>query len=162
MEEQDKLIQLLKEKGLKITNQRLAILETLRSCPGKHLTSEEIYDMVKKQIPEIGLATVYRNVQVLFEVGFLEKVNLDDGFVRYELANSNDAGNHRHHHLICLECGQVYSFEDDLLEQLECRIRDKMDFKVVNHEVKLYGYCSQCQQKMEENRQPLDSKAAAE
>lgn len=150
MAEQKKLAELLKKKGLKITTQRIAILEVLEACPGKHLTSEEIYDMVKLRIPEIGLATVYRNVQVLMELGFIEKVNLDDGFVRYELADSNDAKNHRHHHLICIKCGQVYSFEDDLLEQLEGRIQDTMDFYVVNHEVKLYGYCQKCQDKINE------------
>jgi len=148
--EQKKLAELLKKKGLKITTQRIAILEALESCPGKHLTSEEIYDMVKLQIPEIGLATVYRNVQVLMELGFIEKVNLDDGYIRYELADSNDAKNHRHHHLICVKCGAVYSFEGDLLEQLESRIKDTMEFSVVNHEVKLYGYCKRCQDKRKE------------
>ena len=55
---------LLKEKGLKVTNQRLMVLEALAACPDKHLTAEEIYEMVKADYPEIGLATVYRTIQL--------------------------------------------------------------------------------------------------
>jgi len=153
VEKEKELEDLLRKKDRKITTQRIAILGVLKSCPGKHLTSEEIYDLVKLRIPKIGLATVYRNVQLLLELGLIEKVNLDDGFVRYELAGPHDAKNHRHHHLICLKCGQVYSFEDDLLEQLEDRIRKTMDFYVVNHEVKLYGYCKKCQDKIKEEKE---------
>lgn len=138
---------MLKEKGLKVTNQRVAILKTLAGCPGEHLTTEEIYDLVKPEFPEIGLATVYRTLQLLLELGLIDKVNLDDGYVRYEMTLENDENTHHHHHLICLKCGKVFSFEDDLLEELEGRIRVSMDFLVVNHEVKLYGYCKECGKK---------------
>ena len=56
---------LLKSKGLKITNQRLLVLEALAACPDRHLTAEEIYGIVKADCPEIGLATVYRTIQLL-------------------------------------------------------------------------------------------------
>ena len=142
--------QLLREKGFKITNQRLAVLEALESCPGRHLTAEEIYEMVKQKDPEIGLATVYRTIQLYMELGVFEKINLDDGFVRYEIAMTMDkeyASKHHHHHLICTECGNVYSFEDDLLEDLEDYIKKHMDFEVENHEVKFYGKCRNCRKK---------------
>ena len=141
----EKFINLLRERGLKVTNQRIAVLETLASYPDKHLTAEEIYDKVKQEYPEIGLATVYRTVQLLLELHLIDKISLDDGCVRYEIARlEGSTEKHHHHHLVCLSCGNVFSFEDDLLEQLEAEIEGKLDFRVVDHEVKLYGYCREC------------------
>ncbi len=62
-ENQEQFKSLLKQNGLKVTTQRVAILEVLNSRPGKHLTAEEIYDYVRKKYPEIGIATVYRTIQ---------------------------------------------------------------------------------------------------
>ncbi len=144
----EKFINLLRERGLKVTNQRIGVLETLAAYPDKHLTAEEIYDKVKQEYPEIGLATVYRTIQLLLELHLIDKISLDDGCVRYEIAHlDSDTTKHRHHHLVCLSCGNVFSFEDDLLEELENKIKEKTDFRVVNHEVKLYGYCRECADK---------------
>lgn len=138
--------ELLKKNGLKVTTQRVAILEVLQERPDSHLTAEEIYDCVKQKYPEIGLATVYRTIQLLSELNLIDKLNLDDGFVRYELGKTSETETgHHHHHLICVGCGEVVSFEDDLLEILEERIRAEKKFEVINHEVKLFGYCSECQ-----------------
>lgn len=142
---QDKLISLLKEKGLKVTSQRIAVLETLAAFPEEHLTAEEIYDKVKVQYPEIGLATVYRNVQLLLELHLIERITLDDGCVRYEIAKQIEGeSGHHHHHLVCTSCGNVFSFQDDLLEELENRIQEKTGFQVADHEVKFYGICRDC------------------
>lgn len=142
---------MLKSKGLKVTNQRIMVLKALADNPGQHLSTEEIYDLVKRESPEIGLATVYRTTQVLLDLELIDKINLDDGFVRYEISHSGKGGTHHHHHLICLECGKVFSFEDDLLEKLEKRIEDTMSFDIVDHEVKLFGYCKECNKHKKEN-----------
>lgn len=139
--EQD-FVELLKNKGLKVTNQRKIILEVLASQPDEHLTAEEIYEMVKIKYPDIGLATVYRTIQLFSDLKLIERLNLDDGYVRYEIGRTNSK--HHHHHLICLECGRVLSFEDDLLDNLEEQINEALGFRVENHEVKLYGYCKNC------------------
>lgn len=144
---QDYFKNLLKANGLKVTNQRIAILEVLEDRPGEHLTAEEIYGFVKEKYPEIGLATVYRTIQMLSELEVIDKLNLDDGFVRYEIGNRDKEGSHHHHHLICQNCHSVLTFEDDLLEVLEERIHKSLGFKVIDHEVKLYGYCKACQEK---------------
>lgn len=151
-ENQEKFKELLKSNGLKVTTQRIAILEVLQDRPGKHLTAEEIYECVKVQYPEIGLATVYRTIQLLSELNLIDKLNLDDGYVRYEIGKmGNFNEGHHHHHLICLDCGKVLSFEDDLLETLEDRIKKSMNFEVVDHEVKLFGHCKECLEKKEES-----------
>lgn len=142
---------LLKSNGLKVTAQRISILEVLQNRPDKHLTAEEIYECVKEKYPEIGLATVYRTIQLLSELNLIDKLNLDDGYVRYEIGNINNVNTtHHHHHLICLNCGKVFSFEDDLLETLESRIKDAMGFEVLDHEVKLFGHCKECLVKRKE------------
>ena len=142
--DQEQFKALLRTNGLKVTNQRIAILEVLNNRPGKHLTAEEIYDYVRRKFPDIGLATVYRTIQLLSELSLIDKLNLDDGYTRYEIGSKNQEESHHHHHLICLECGNVYAFQDDLLENLENRIKDTLGFEVSDHEVKLYGHCKKC------------------
>lgn len=137
------LVNLLKEKGLKVTTQRKVILEVLASKPEQHLTAEEIYELVKNKNPEIGLATIYRTIQLLSELRLIDKLSLGDGYVRYEIGK-NDSKGHHHHHLICLECGKIDMFADDMLEDLEEKIYKKQGFKVTDHEVKIYGYCKEC------------------
>lgn len=149
-ENQEYFKKILKKNGLKVTTQRMKILEVLQSRPDKHLTAEEIYECVKEDYPDIGLATVYRTIQMLSCLKLIDKLNLDDGCVRYEIGKIDDNINnnhHHHHHLICLDCGKVLSFKDDLLETLETKIKDEMGFNVVDHEVKMLGYCNECNKK---------------
>lgn len=134
---------LLKSKGLKVTNQRIAVLEVLQSKTDAHLTAEEIFDLVREKHPDIGLATVYRTIQLLSDMKLIEKLSLDDGFIRYEIGKLSDSG-HRHHHLVCLGCGKVISFQRDLMEILENELEKSLDFHVIDHEVKLFGYCKDC------------------
>lgn len=136
---------LLKQNGLKITNQRLLVLEAIASKPDRHLTADEIFELVKVDYPEIGLATIYRTIQLLCELHLIDRINFDDGFVRYEIGNSQSREQkHHHHHLICKKCGKVISFRDDLLEELEEKITATTGFTIVDHEVKLYGCCKEC------------------
>ena len=135
----------LKEKGLKVTNQRLVVLEALETSSNQHLTAEQIFDLVKADNPEIGLATVYRTIQVLLELHLIDRVNFDDGSERYEIVRMGTKGaRHHHHHLICINCGKVFEFEEDMMEGLETEIEKKTGFHVIDHEVKLYGYCKEC------------------
>ena len=68
----------LKEKGLKVTNQRLLVLQVLAENKDRHMTAEDIYELVKEDYPEIGLATIYRTVQLLLEMQLVDRINLDD------------------------------------------------------------------------------------
>ncbi len=133
---------ILREKGYKLTPQRRSILDEIIKNEGSHLTTEEIYDLVKVNCPEIGLATVYRTVQLLEEMGVLYKLDLDDGCSRYELCDEDES--HQHHHLICQNCGKVIEVEGDLLEELEQGIEKKYNFKIKNHSLKFYGICDNC------------------
>ncbi len=138
---------MLKEKGLKLTGQRLLVLETMAEHPGEHLTAEEIFDLARRNYPEIGLATIYRTLQVLVELNVVDKISFDDGFARYELIEELDSERHHHHHAICIGCKTVISLEEDLLEALEQELMENLGFAVTDHEVKLYGYCKECRLK---------------
>lgn len=140
--------ELLREKGLKVTAQRIAVLSALSDRPDSHLTAEEIYELVKVSSPEIGLATIYRTIQILLELKIIDRIYLDDGYVRYELGHVyEDEDSHHHHHLVCVKCGRVMSFQGDLLEEFEKRIEKETGFQIQDHDVKLYGYCVNCLKK---------------
>lgn len=157
-EKLEKLKVQLKEKGYKLTPQRRAVLIKIIDCEGMHLTVEELYDLVKKECPEIGLATVYRTMQLLEELGFIYKVDLsNDGCSRFELVH--DCETHQHHHLICTKCNKIIEVEEDLLETLETKIETNYKFKIKNHSVKFYGICNDCNKDEEENgRRVIDEK----
>ena len=139
---------LLRGKGLKVTAQRIAVLSVLSEKPDSHLTAEEIYDLVKAGSPDIGLATVYRTIQMLLELNIIDRIYLDDGYVRYELGHVyEDEDSHHHHHLICVKCGRVMSFQGDLLETFEMRMEEETGFQIQDHDVKLYGFCRDCRNK---------------
>ncbi|MBS6397043.1 MAG: transcriptional repressor [Clostridiales bacterium] len=143
--DREQFADLLREKGLKVTTQRLAVLTALSQKPDSHLTAEEIYELVKVSNPEIGLATVYRTIQLLLELKIIDRIHLDDGYVRYELGNVYEQEDgHHHHHLICVKCGRVMSFQGDLLEAFEKKMEEKTGFRIQDHDVKLYGYCGDC------------------
>ncbi len=150
---QDVFKQMLKEKKLKVTSQRLLILELIAKHPGEHLTAEEIYDLAKENFPEIGLATIYRTLQVLVELKVIDKISFDDGYARYELGQVPGSKKHHHHHAICRQCGRVFPFEEDLLDTLEQSLMDCLGFSVTDHEVKLYGYCKACRSKRDKEEQ---------
>ena len=145
LDEIEKLKISLKEKGYKLTPQRRAIVDMIIRNEGSHLTTEELYDLVKVECPEIGLATVYRTVQLLECMGVVCKLDLSDGCSRYELVHEEE--NHQHHHLICTSCNKVTEVHGDLLESLEHEIEEKYCFKVKNHSLKFYGICKDCLQK---------------
>lgn len=137
----------LKEQGYKLTPQRQAVLDMIIEHDGEHLSTEEIYDLVKQKYPDIGLATVYRTLLLFDSIGLVYKLNFDDGLSRYEISNQNE--DHRHHHLICMRCGKVLEVQEDLLDDLEEQILNKNRFKVVDHRVKFYGYCGDCMEAKE-------------
>lgn len=135
----------IKKKGYKLTSQRRNILNVILGHKKEHLSIEEIYEFVKESCPEIGLATIYRTIQLFEDIGIVNKHNFDDGCNRYELADPQK--DHNHHHLICLSCSEVTEMDDDLLEELEQEVQRKKGFEVTNHTLKLFGYCKKCKDK---------------
>lgn len=139
----------LQARQYKLTPQRQIVLQVFIACPDGHLSAEDVHRLLREKQSEIGLATVYRSLELLSDMDVLQKIDFGDGRSRYEL-NETNAKQHHHHHLICMKCGIVREFADDLLEVLENDIAQKSQFKIVDHQVKFYGYCQECQEKRED------------
>lgn len=135
---------ILVKKGYKLTTQRRVVYEILVEQENSHLCPEEIFEFVKNKYPEIGLATIYRTLQLFEEIGIVYKINFNDGCYRYELNAQNKDEKHRHHHLICKKCGKIIEVKEDLLNSLEEVIEKQYDFEIHNHSLKFTGVCSQC------------------
>lgn len=132
--------EILTNTGYKVTNQRLRILEILLEHTDKHMSAEEIHEIVKENNKDIGLATVYRALELFEELDIIHKLNFGDGRSRYELKEED----HHHHHLICTSCNEVYEVAEDLLEQLEEKIEKSYRFKITGHHLKFFGICDVC------------------
>jgi Fur family ferric uptake transcriptional regulator len=141
------LRQIFRERQYKLTTQRQNILQAFVDHPEQHLSAEDVHGIVRRSAPETGLATVYRTLELLSDLDILQKLDFGDGRHRYEINETSTP--HHHHHLICLYCGKVREFEDDLLETLETAVARKSKFNIVDHQLKFYGYCQECQAKRE-------------
>ena len=128
----------------KLTMQRRTVLNVFIEHPGEHLSAEDVYGLLREQSQDIGLATVYRSLDLLAELGILQKMEFGDGCSRYEVGTMTP-DEHQHHHMICLKCKKVYEFQDDLLDKLEKDIYKKSGFRIVDHQAIFYGYCKKCQ-----------------
>lgn len=139
----DRIKKRLNAKSYKITPQREATLRVLLEREKDHLSAEDIFLYVKDKAPEIGLATVYRTLELLFELEIVDKINFGDGVSRYDLRK--EGVKHFHHHLVCIECGSVEEVMDDLLEEVEQIVETDWEFKVKDHRLTFHGICKQCQ-----------------
>ena len=127
-----------------MTPQRQIVLQIFLDHPGEHLSAEDVHGLLRDSRAEIGLATVYRSLELLSTLGILQKMEFGDGCSRYEV-NTSDPKAHHHHHLICTKCNKVIEFEEDLLDDLEQDICSKSGFKILDHQVKFFGICKECQ-----------------
>lgn len=134
----------LKAKESKLTTRRELILRVLLENNGKHLSAEEVYNLVKREAPDVGLATVYRTLELFQEFDLIQTIDFGDGRKRYEFGSESGENHHHHHHLICTKCGSIIEVNEDLLEELENRVSKKHNFTVTDHQLKIFGVCDQC------------------
>ncbi len=136
----------LSKQSYKMTPQRKEILQVFLDNPDRHhLSAEDVHAFLHATKSKIGLATVYRGLELLGSLGILLKIEFGDGCSRYEL-NAVDPSKHNHHHLICLKCKRVIEFDEDRLDDLEADIANQSGFQILNHELKFFGYCRDCRQ----------------
>ena len=126
--------------GKRVTSQRALILEIIRQGQG-HLDADEIYRRARNKRPRLSLSTVYRTLQALKELGLIEELHIDDTHHHYEVKSST-----KHHHLVCLGCGKVIEFQYPLSRYVKRHVAEAGDFEIVDTEIRMIGYCSQCRQ----------------
>jgi Fur family ferric uptake transcriptional regulator len=133
----------LKEVGLKATLPRLKILEILESSEGgRHMSAEEVYDLLRTQDDKIGLATIYRVLTQFEQAGLVTRHNFEGGHAVFEL----NEGKH-HDHILCVKCGRVDEFVDETIEQRQQAIAEKHGYSITDHSLIIYGICGACQKK---------------
>lgn len=137
METQD-----IRNAGLKVTLPRVKILEMLERRQGseRHLTAEEVYKFLLSQGEEIGLATVYRVLTQFEAAGLVKRHHFEGGNSVFEL----NRGDH-HDHIVCLKCGHVEEFSDETIEFRQREIAKKLNYRLTDHALCLYGLCANCQ-----------------
>jgi Fur family ferric uptake transcriptional regulator len=126
----------LKRAGLKITLPRIKILAILQNPNNQHISAEDVYKILLEHNEEIGLATVYRVLNQFDDAGIVSRHHFEGGKSVFELSHKN-----HHDHLVCLICGKVIEFEDNVIEQRQIDIADSHNIKLTNHSLYLYGEC---------------------
>jgi len=126
----------LKRAGLKITLPRIKILSILQQPNNQHISAEDVYKILLDQNEEIGLATVYRVLNQFDDAGIVTRHHFEGGKSVFELAHKA-----HHDHLVCLKCGKVVEFEDNVIEQRQEDIAVAHKIKLTNHSLYLYGEC---------------------
>ena len=132
----------LHSASYKLTPQREVTVRVLLENEEDHLSAEDVYLLVKEKYPEIGLATVYRTLELLTELKIVDKINFGDGVSRYDLRR--EGATHFHHHLVCIECGSVDEIQEDLLEDVEKIVERDFNFKIKDHRLTFHGICHRC------------------
>lgn len=130
----------LRDNGLKYTKQREVLLQTLYNN-NEHFTPEQLYLYIKERHPglNVGIATVYRSLNLLEESGMVTSISFGAQGKKFELANKP-----HHDHIICRHCGVIVEFEDQVIEKRQLTIAKDNGFKLTGHIMQLYGVCSEC------------------
>ncbi len=129
---------LLRFRGKRLTRQRRIILETLAGLEG-HFDAFELHRKAKELDPGISLATVYRTLSVLKEVGLVREVDIGAGRGVCEVVRGVE-----HHHLVCIRCGRIVEFNCSHCEETHRRLAERYGFEIVSAQVLLQGYCPEC------------------
>lgn len=130
----------LSRRARKVTSPRQAILEILRQHPHP-LTNKDIFAALPKG--QCDLATIYRTMHLLEEMGMVKRFDFSDGAARFELVGEGDDGHH--HHLVCTRCAAVIEIEECFVREMESRIATANGFTAVTHKLEFFGLCPRCQ-----------------
>lgn len=121
------------------TIQCALVLEAVKQLHS-HATADEVYDLVSKEYPNIGKATVYRNLQRLSELGQIRKIEVPEGADRYDHICTN------HYHIRCVKCGRVFDVDMPYMAELEKSAKNLQGFQSVGHDIMFRGVCPDCQE----------------
>jgi Fur family ferric uptake transcriptional regulator len=130
----------LKKAGLKVTHPRIKILEILENSDKRHLSADDVYKALVESGEDVGIATVYRVLTQFESAGLVAKHNFEGGQAVYEL----DEGKH-HDHILCVKCGKVEEFVDNIIEERQHAIARDKGFTMTDHCLYIYGICAECE-----------------
>jgi Fur family ferric uptake transcriptional regulator len=136
----------LKKRGFRLTSQREVIIKTLIDNSGRHWSVNDLWELAQEEDPTIGIATVYRTVNLLAGLGLLNLVNMDEGFYRFELP-----GQQMHFHIYCRVCGKVLHMKDEKAKEAEIRRWiEEEGFHFLPQTLELAALCDECRKRVSE------------
>lgn len=137
----EKMTKTLREKGCRLTPQRLALLKIIARGEG-HPSADRLYELIKKEFPTTSLATIYNTLSLLKDVGEVLELNFDNLGSRYD-------GNkpYPHPHIICVECGQILDSEFMAMAAVSLEMAQKSGYQIMHYQLNFFGRCPKCQQK---------------
>lgn len=127
---------MLRASGLKVTAQRVTILQIIANSEERHIGAEEIYKKLTEMESDIGLATVYRVLNQFEEAGLVVKHNFEGTRFVFELTNKED-----HDHIICTDCGKVFEFVDETIDSKQRKIIEDVGLRPKPQSLYFYGSC---------------------
>lgn len=127
------------ETMVRLTMQRQILLDELKRAKSSHPTACELYDLVRKRLPRIGLGTVYRNLELLAESGVIIKLEVSGTQKRF------DAETSPHYHIRCLRCSKVENIKMDIIHNIVEVAAKKTSYNILRHHVEFSGECPECQ-----------------
>jgi Fur family ferric uptake transcriptional regulator len=133
------LVEELQARGIRVTPQRAIIFEAIEKLDG-HITAEDIFQEVQQVNPYISLATVYRTLELLQDLKLINQTNFGRGQTYFALKNHG-----AHHHLVCVECGHIEEFSDELLAPLRASLQKRHSFEAHTDHISIFGVCRKCQ-----------------
>jgi Fur family ferric uptake transcriptional regulator len=134
--------QFLRQKGLRRTNQRDELVNVFLRTE-RHVSTQELFDIVRKKHKDVGYATVARTLKLLTECGLCRVVDFGDGVQRFE----HKYGHEHHDHLICTRCGKFVEIYSKKLEKLQADLIKKHGYVQEYHKLDIFGICPQCGRK---------------
>lgn len=147
MDALEKFRQHVAEKGLRQTAQRQQIVDIFLATE-RHMSIQELYDLVRKKYKGIGYATVARTMKIMYEAGICRQVDFGDGTQRFE----HKFGHEHHDHLICLKCGRFVEIYSEKLEKLQEELVKKYGYEQKSHKLDIFGICPRCKRKAGKKR----------
>jgi Fur family ferric uptake transcriptional regulator len=133
-------VALLREHSLRVTPQRLLLVEIVRGLPG-HFTAEQVYSRVRAAYPGVSKVSVYRGLETLREQGLVTCTEMGQHAARYEWSGAS-----RHHHLVCSHCGHQQDLPDDEMDALRQRLDQVYGFQPAIDHMAIWGLCKVCRQ----------------
>ncbi len=151
----------LKKCGYRITAPRQLVMDVFTNTT-RHLSAEEVYLLIHKANPGVGIATVYRTLELLVKMGDVMKFDFGQHKSRYELAALSGSARH-HHHIVCTDCGKIVNYtelmqaESEVMLQTQTALARKYHFDIKHHQVQFFGVCGECAKRSSHDRKVTGS-----
>jgi len=133
----------LNERGWRLTPQREIILQIFQNLTrGKHLSAEDLYNLLQTEGEQISLSTIYRTLKLMARMGILRELELAEGHKHYEL---NQPYPYHHHHLICVRCNKTIEFKNDSILKTGSKTAKKEGYHLLDCQLTIHAVCPGCQ-----------------